>query len=186
MATFQASIPLVPALMVAFAAFTHGTEFAVPQGPNVAIEDLIPGDELRTMSGDSARLLWVGSVELTPVMLSRATPPDCPGLVRILPDRFGYARPARDIVLAGGAEINVGDFPREARGLVDYESILPVTPPGPVRMFQLVCDKPSALIANGLSVPSFALSTWLTQQNPLVQDLLAQVLPGGGHEIDVA
>lgn len=173
----QSSVPLMPGLLSAFAGFTHGTEFAMAEGPSVAVEDLEPGMELRAPNGETMPIQWIGSVELMPAMLARLGTPDAPALVRILPDRFGYARPARDIVVAGCTQVSTGSSVKPAHALVDYEAVLPVTPPGPVRMFQLVCTQPLDLIANGLGAPSFSLSNWLSVQNPLMQDVLADVLP---------
>lgn len=182
----QASIPLMPSVLSAFAGVTHGTEFAMAEGPNISVEDLEPGMQLRAPSGDVSTLLWIGSVELTPAMLATLGNPDAPALVRILPDRFGYARPASDIVVAGEAQVMVGAGLRAANSLVDYESVLPVTPPGPVRLFQLVCRQPAHLIANGMAMPSFSLSNWLSLQNALIKDTLVDVLPGGSNSSRVA
>ncbi len=179
-------VRLIPGVITAFAGYTHGTEFAMADGPNVAVEDLEPGMELRAPDGEITSLLWIGSVELSPAMLAHIGGPDAPALVRILPDRFGYARPARDIVVAGDARINTGTTVKPANTMIDFDGVLPVTPPGPVRMFQLVCVRPTDLIANGMVMPSFSLSNWLSKQNPLVQDILADVLPGGPTSNEVA
>lgn len=174
----QASLPVMGSLLTAFASFTHGTEFAVADGPNIAVEDLEPGMTLRGLSGKTARLTWIGSVELTPAMLSRISGPDSPALVRILPDRFGYARPARDIVTSGETRICVGPGRKPAGHFVDYESVLPVSPPGAVRMYQLVCETPLDLVANGMGAPSFSLNNWLSLQTPPLRALLGDLLPG--------
>lgn len=171
------TIPIVPDLLTAFAAYSHGTEFATPTGPGIAVEDIEPGLELRMMDGATTQVLWVGMMDLTPQMARRLFDDGSAPMVRILPDRFGYARPARDLML--GAQAQVTDHGL-ASDLVDYEQVLPVTPPGPVRLFQLVCDKPGGpLIANGLGVPSFALGTWMEAQDPLVQGVMQSLLPGG-------
>ena len=174
------TIPVVPELLTAFAAYSHGTEFATPAGPCVAVEDVEPGTELRAMDGSVIQVLWVGMLDLTPQMASRLFTEGNAPLVRILPDRYGYARPARDLIL--GARAQVGQSKQFAFECVDGEQVLPVTPPGPVRLFQLVCDRPGAeLIANGLGVPGFTLGGWLEQQDPLVQGIMQSFLPGGNR-----
>lgn len=171
------TIPIVPELLTAFAAYSHGTEFATPVGPGIAVEDIEPGLELRMMDGATTRVLWVGMMDLTPQMARRLFDDGAAPLVRILPDRFGYARPARDLILGSRAQVTGHGL---ASDLIDYEQVLPVTPPGPVRLFQLVCDKPGGqLIANGLGVPGFALGSWMEQQEPLVQSVMQSLLPGG-------
>lgn len=174
------TIPVVPELLTAFAAYSHGTEFATPAGPCIAVEDVEPGIELRVMDGSVTQILWVGMLDLTPQMAGRLfTEGDAP-LVRILPDRYGYARPSRDLIL--GAHAQVGKSRQLAIECVDREQVLPVTPPGPVRLFQLVCDRPDTeLIANGLGVPGFTLGGWLEQQDPLVQGVMQGFLPGGNR-----
>ncbi len=171
------TMPVVPQLLPAFAAYTHGTEFATPTGPGVAVEDIEPGMELRLLDGSATRVLWVGMLDLTPAAVQRLFTDGTAPLVRILPDRFGYARPARDLILGARA---MGPDGRLASDLVDYEQVLPLTPPGPVRLFQLVCDRTQVdLIANGLGVPSFSLGKWFDQQDPLVQGIVQKFLPGG-------
>ncbi len=171
------TIPIVPDLLTAFAAYSHGTEFATPTGPGMAVEDIVPGCELRMMDGATTKVLWVGMIDLTPQTAHRLFGDGAAPLVRILPDRFGYARPARDLILGAHAQVIGHGL---AHDLVDYEQVLPVTPPGPVRLFQLVCDKPGGqLIANGLGVPGFALGSWMEHQDPLVQGVMQSLLPGG-------
>lgn len=181
------TIPIVPELLTAFAAYSHGTEFATPSGPGIAVEDIEPGDELRMMDGGPTQVLWVGMMDLTPQMSRRLFEDGAAPMVRILPDRFGYARPARDLILGARAQITGHGM---ASDLVDYEQVLPVTPPGPVRLFQLVCDKHGGqLIANGLGLPGFALGSWMESQDPLVQGVMQSMLPGGErtmHEVRVA
>lgn len=174
------TIPIVPELLTAFAAYSHGTEFATPTGPCIAVEDIEPGTELRVMNGSVIQVLWVGMIDLTPQMASRLFAEGDAPLVRILPDRYGYARPSRDLIL--GARAQVGKSKQFAFECVDGEQVLPVTPPGPVRLFQLVCDRPGTeLIANGLGVPGFTLGGWLEQQDPLVQGIMQSFLPGGNR-----
>ena len=160
------TIPIVPELLTAFAAFSHGTEFATPTGPGIAVEDIEPGMELRTMDGESTQVLWVGMLDMTPQMARRLFADGTAPLVRVLPDRFGYARPARDLILGAKAQVDVFGNLGLAEDLVDFEQVLPVTPPGPVRLFQVVCDRAHVqLIANGLGVPAFMLGSWLDQQD---------------------
>lgn len=175
------TIPLVPDLLTAFAAYSHGTEFATPTGPGLAIEDIEPGMSLRMMDGRETKVLWTGALDLLPGMAGRVLDAGTAPMVRILPDRFGYARPARDLILGARAQVKWGDGKtRYAADIIDYEQVLPVTPPGPVRLYQLVCERPGAeLIANGLGVPSFGLGQWLEGRDPMVQGLVALFLPGG-------
>ncbi len=182
----QANIPLIPSLMTAFASFAHGTEFAMAQGPCIPVEDLEPGMELRSITGEISKIVWIGKVQMAPALLSKLGNPDAPAMVRILPDRFGYARPAHDIVVSGDTLISTGSSIKPANTFVDYESVMPVNPAGPVQMFQVVCAKQMNLIANGMGVPSFSLHNWLQTQNLPIQHLLADLLPGAATPVRVA
>ncbi len=183
MQRFSKTVPVPASLLPAIAAFNHGTEFAAPTGPGIAVEDLEPGMELRLIDGTSTTLLWIGALDLSPSLAQALCADGSAPLVRILPDRFGFARPARDLVMGAEGRLARPDGrPMRAVDAVDYEGILPLTPPGPVRLYQVVTDRPGALlIANGLGVPAFGLRGWLDQQDSVVQGIVSHFLPGGPH-----
>ena len=57
----------------AFAAFARGTLIATEDGP-VAVEDLVPGQQIVTADGASETLLWVGSMTLFPKSSAEVEP----------------------------------------------------------------------------------------------------------------
>ena len=51
--------PAMPLFDSTFSAFARGSLMSTAQG-YVAIEDLLPGDNLHISSGEAAKILWIG------------------------------------------------------------------------------------------------------------------------------
>jgi hypothetical protein len=157
---------LVPAIAVfedAFAAFSRNTLMSTERGL-VAVEDLWPGDRVRTVTNGFQTLLWKGATALVPqaqgqeALMGRLT--------RITADGLGVARPMPDLVLgprarlvhrapgvrtltgADAALIAVRDF-------IDGLAVIDLTPPSAVQVFHLGFAGHERLIANGVEVESF-------------------------------
>ncbi len=157
------SVPAIPVFLDAFSAFATGTLFQTERGP-VAVEDLWPGDRLRTVDAGFQTLLWRGMTHILPrapghnTALSRLT--------RLSSDSLGIARPMSDLILGPSARIahrapeiasRTGKTAAfvPARDLVDGVQVIDLTPPSPVPVFHLALASQGRLIANGVEVESY-------------------------------
>lgn len=158
--------PATPAFEDAFAAFGRGTLIATENGP-IAVEDLSPGVRVETTDGDSACLMWVGSMTLIPAMEDVNINVGEPArLTRLAADTFGADRPGPDLLLGPRARL-LYQHPRcreilgtakafaPARAFVDGVNVVDITPATPVRVYHLALDAQKAIFANGLAVESY-------------------------------
>lgn len=175
-------LPLVGAMLPAFAAFGRGTEFATP-GPAIAVEDLWPGDQVLGLDSETATVTALAQVTLNAALLDAVDYL----LLRVLPDRFGPGRPSRDLILGPSAQVIATgrtDQSLVAEDLLDHDMVLGLNPPGAVTLFQVVCDRPVILRANGVQVPSFDPAIYANAQGVLVREWLAYFFDGGRmHEV---
>lgn len=156
-------VPAVPVFEDAFAAFARGTLLQTERGL-VAIEDLWPGDRVRTVSNSFQTLLWRGSTMIVPhaqgqeVTMGRLT--------RIAADALGIARPMHDLVLgprarlvyrAPGIRALTGKENAliPARDFIDGNNIIELTPPGAVPVYHIAFEAHECVIANGVEVESY-------------------------------
>jgi hypothetical protein len=151
-------LPDHPLVLEAAGALARGTLLRTAGGP-VAVEDLAPGDRLVTAEGDAVPILWIGATTLAP---GSGAPP----LTRVMPGAFGPGRPASDL-LAGPAARRLHAHPALDRlsgtarvltplaDLRDGEGVIAVTPPGPVRVFQVLTERHTACDAGGLMLETF-------------------------------
>ncbi|SDN62728.1 Hint domain-containing protein [Lutimaribacter pacificus] len=143
-----------------FSAFAHGTPIQTPDGP-VAIEDILPGDEVLTQEHGPLPVLWRGS------LTCHATPQDrCRRLTRIMTDGFGIGRPVRDLLIGPAARVihrprNLPTGGPRSQVLVpvsalqDGATIIPVTPPSAVQLYHLALPVHSTLRVGGLAMESY-------------------------------
>jgi len=99
---FTRIVPAVPAFDEAFSAFARGTLFATERGL-VAVEDLWPGDRIKTVGHGFRTLVWRGSTLIVPQ--AQGQDPAMGRLTRIAADGLGIARPMHDLVLGPHARI---------------------------------------------------------------------------------
>lgn len=160
---FTRIVPAIPAFDEAFSAFARGTLFPTDRGL-VAVEDLLPGDRLKTASNGFQTLLWRGSTLVVPQ--ARGQDPAMGRLTRIAADALGIARPMHDLVLGPHARI-AHRAPGVARAtgsdaalipaadFIDGDQVIEITPPSPVPVFHLAFTAHERLLANGVEVESF-------------------------------
>lgn len=145
-----------------FAAFARGTLFATDRG-NVAVEDLLPGDLVKTIDAGFQPLMWRGSTVLS--AQAKAQDPAMGKLTRIAADSLGLARPAPDLVLGPRARLKhrqngiktlTGSESAliAARDFIDGVSIVELTPPTTVQSYHLGFEGHHLLMANGVEVES--------------------------------
>lgn len=162
-------------LLPAFGVMAQGSLIMTPSGP-VAIEDLQLGDEILPPSGQSARIEWIGEALLNPGVT------DTPWLRRVQPDRFGFTRPTTDTVLGRGAELVAGPDATQARPLGNYgidELIAEVSPPAPVRLFHISCDRPSDILVNGLTLRTLDPNSFLQDKPESFRGTFHAMMPAG-------
>lgn len=152
--------PALPPFEAAFAAFARGTLFTTETGP-VAVEDLLPGDKIRTVEAGFRPLLWKGGTTIVP-----NAPGQSPGmatLIRIAADAFGIARPMPDLLLGPMAQIyHRGEAVQRHTGadgaflpaadLADGCNVVRVSPPSAVQVFHLGLGGQLRIAANGVEV----------------------------------
>ena len=186
----QQRAPAQPLFESAFSAFARGTVIQSTRGP-VAIEDLQPGDQLITVGGPPAEIVWIGSSTFVPADAGRRTP-----LIRIMPDSLGNARPATPITVGPSARILQTPHHLRARAcrepmltpvreFVHGVHVINVTPPTPVRLFHLCLAEHAAIIAGGLEMETFhpgLISTQMMTRN--VRDLFLSMFPQIAHISD--
>tara|TARA_R110002110_G_scaffold92155_3_gene239887 strand:- start:715 stop:1383 length:669 start_codon:yes stop_codon:yes gene_type:complete len=156
----QDKAPAIPLFESAFSAFARGTLIQTVDG-DVAIEDLQPGDMIKTTSGEPAKLVWIGSSSFVPADAGRRMP-----LIRIMADSFGQGRPALFLTVGPGARVlhTPHRLRSEAGGtrmltpvreFVDGVNVIEVVPPTPVRLFHLCLERHAAINAGGLEMETF-------------------------------
>lgn len=156
-------VPATPIFEDAFCAFTRGNLFQTDRGL-IAVEDLWPGDRVRTVTAGFCTLLWRGATMIVPG--ARDQDPAMGRLTRIAADALGIARPMHDLVLGPRARLvhrapgirtltgqDMALVP--ARDLVDATQVVELTPPTPVQVFHLGFANHARLIANGVEVESY-------------------------------
>ena len=156
----QRRIPSLPQFEEPFSAFAQGTVFKARDG-FIAVEDLQPGDWVTTATGGMEQVSWIGSATFS---ASHETAGK--NLTRIMADSFGMNRPESCVSFGPAARLlqtppslrssTVADrLMTPATSFLDGVQVIEVSPPTPVRMFNIATRKHCALIANGLEVESY-------------------------------
>ncbi len=157
---WQKQAAATPLLDSAFAAFGRGILLSGVDGP-IAVEDLQPGDMLKTVSGEPAPVVWIGSTTFVPANSGVRTP-----LIRVMADSFGISRPTSFLTLGPAARI-LQTLPhiRAANGgletltpagaFVDNVNVIRIHPPTPVRLFHFCLSRHAAVDVGGVAVETF-------------------------------
>jgi hypothetical protein len=160
---FSRIVPAMPAFEDAFAAFARNTLIQTNRG-HVSVEDLWPGDMIRTVDHGFQPLLWRGMTLLVPQ--AHGQDPAMGRLTRIAADALGIARPMSDLVLGPRARLShrapgIKQLTGQerafvpARDFIDGINVLEITPPAPVQVFHLGFAAHERLLASGVEVESF-------------------------------
>ncbi|MEM9292604.1 MAG: Hint domain-containing protein [Acidobacteriota bacterium] len=156
--------PATPIFEDAFAAVARGTLIATADGP-VAVEDLLPGTRIDTVSNGPQPLLWVGAMTVFPDR-GDGLSNDTGTLTRVSADSFGIGRPAPDLVLGPRARIlfrspacraliGTSEAFAPARAFVDGDQAVQITPVSPVRVYHLCLHGQQVIRANGMEIESY-------------------------------
>lgn len=160
---FSRLVPAISAFDEAFSAFARGTLLHTERG-QMAVEDLLPGDRVRTVDAGFQTLLWRGTTLLS--ARAKGQDPTMGKLTRIAADALGIARPMPDLVLgpkarlahrASGVKTLTGQDTAlvPGRDFIDGVNVVSLTPPTTVPAFHLGFARHHLLVASGVEVESY-------------------------------
>lgn len=160
---FTRIVPALPMFEDAFCAFARGCLLHTDRG-QIAVEDLLPGDKVRTVDAGFQTLLWRGATIISPN--ARRQEPSMGKLTRIAADALGIARPMPDLVLGPKARLvhrshgvrqltgsEIAAVP--ARDFIDGDNVIELTPPTSVPVYHLGFEGHHRVLANGVEIESF-------------------------------
>lgn len=155
--------PALPLFEDAFCAFTRGSVLDTAQGP-VAIEDLWPGDQVRTRDHGAQPVLWKGRTLIVP---GRACPTGRDyALARVMTEAFGLDRPFGPLQLGPAARLlatpphlrkfaDGAELLTPVREFIDGENVIETAPPTAVEVFHLCLPRHGILNFGGLWLESY-------------------------------
>jgi len=144
------------------ACFGRGTLIATTTG-QTAIEDLRPGDHVKTKDNGAIRLRWIASCDFG----GPDTTSDATGFaIRIKAGALGDHRPVQDLVVsprfrvltnhtASAVLFGSAETLAPARDLTDDQTIMQIRPPADMRFYNLMFDSHQIIQANGLETESY-------------------------------
>jgi hypothetical protein len=160
---FTRIVPATGPFDDAFTAFARGTLLHTDRG-QMSVEDLLPGDKVRTVDAGFQTLLWRGTTVLS--ALAQGQDPAMGQLTRIAADTLGIARPMPDLVLgprarlvhrSNGVRVLTGQESALilARDFIDGVNVVSLTPPTTVPAYHLGFSRSSST-SNGTPGSSLA------------------------------
>lgn len=178
--------PATALFEAAFSAFTHGVLIQTKDG-EVPIEDLVPGMILVCGNGQEQMLTWKGAMTIVPG--APTADESSVRLYRVTADAYGPARPSRDLVLGPAARRLVRDA--KARQIcgseaalapieraVDSHAVIEVLPVRPTRVYHLMGEDHTTVLANGVEVESFHPGTrYSAGMTPDMQRMFEALFP---------
>lgn len=149
--------PANPTFESCFGAIARGGVVATDQGM-LAVEDLLPGDMVKTVDNGFQPLIWKGSINLVPGQIDSGL-----GLLRIATDSFGAGHPMPDLVLGSYARtFHASDAIRRrlsregafvpVADLVDGIHVIEIRPVAAVRLYQLGFELHERVAVNGVEI----------------------------------
>ncbi len=155
--------PALPLFEDAFCAFSRGSMVATDIGP-IAVEDLLPGDQIVTTDGAVEPLIWKGSTTLVP---GRPGPQGRNlRLTRIMADSFGMERPMSYVI--AGPSARLLHTPHHLRAISGGEpmltpvqefqdgmNVIETAPPTAVELFHLCLPRHAVIRVAGLEFETY-------------------------------
>jgi hypothetical protein len=145
----------------ATACFAAGARIAIRDG-EIAVEDLRPGDEVRTLDGGSQPILWIGRRRID---LGDAPPFDQARPVIVAAQAFGDGMPARDLRLSGDHAVFIDGALTPIRVLINGGTIRHDFAAREIAYLHLELAAHHILLADGLPAES-----WLDTGNRAMFD----------------
>lgn len=154
--------PATPLFEACATAFARGTLIETVRGP-VAIEDLVPGDYVRTTAG-TAPITWIGSTTYVPGHDDDST--TLTRMTRITADSFGMGQPQMDLLLGPAARMVIRHPRLDAllgkdcvlapvKDYVDGDRFVEVTPMGTVQLYHLMVQGHTTLRIGGIEMETY-------------------------------
>ena len=175
---FSRIAPAATPFEEAFAAIGRGAIVQTEMGP-VAVEDLLPGDRVKTESSGYQTLRWRGTMTIVPGSQNKR--PEMGTMTRLTAEAMGYGKPGSDLVLGPSARLlhkapgiktltgsEVAFVP--VRDFIDGSSIIELKPIAPVHCYQLGFDRHERISVNGVEIET--LHPGLPHTIPMRQDML--------------
>ncbi|MBY6057407.1 Hint domain-containing protein [Leisingera daeponensis] len=154
--------PALPLFENAFSAFTRGSLVETAQGP-IAVEDLLPGDEILTRDGGSQPLLWIGRTSVLPGR-GGSRSRGCT-LTSFMADSLGLQKPSASLVAGPAARLlrtpphmqgcGDGQLLTLASEFQDGMSIFETAPPAPVDLCHLCLPRHAVITVGGLAFETY-------------------------------
>jgi hypothetical protein len=130
--------------------FAEGVQVCTVRG-EVAVEDLVEGDEVVTASGGVRPVIWIGSRR---VKIAAYPWPDEVNPVRVRAGAFGEGAPVRDLRLSPGHAVYVDGVLVPVSRLINGATIVQEAVDA-VRYFHIELDAHDVLLAEGLACESY-------------------------------
>lgn len=154
--------PASPAYEDAFCAIGHSAQVQTQAGM-LAVEDVLPGDQIRLIDGSYDKLLWRGTMMLTPAEAEQDQLTHA--LIRITADALGLQCPTHDLVLGPAARLiqknhairsttGTGQAFVPAKEFVDGNQFIALRPAKPVNVYQLGFAAHQCIWVNGIGIES--------------------------------
>jgi len=129
----------------------------------IAIEDILPGDQVQTVTNGFQTVRWRGSMSLVPHASGQSA--RMGKLIRVAADALGVGRPMPDLLLGPSARLYhrsptlqrvTGDDAAfvPALDFVDGVNIVEITPQTAVQVFQIGFSNHERIVANGVELDS--------------------------------
>jgi len=145
-----------------FAAIARGGLIKTNRGV-VAIEDILPGDMVKTVTNGFQTVLWRGSTSIVPNAQGQDS--RMGRLIRVAGDALGVGRPLPDLMLGPCARLYHRSATLQrvtgqeaafvpALDFVDGINIVDITPQTPVQVFQLGFEAHERFVVNGVELDS--------------------------------
>lgn len=155
--------PSLPLFENAFTAFCRGALVETTQGP-IAVEDLLPGDQLITMDSEAETLLWKGSTSLVPSRSDKAGRSH--QLTSFTADSLGDAKPMGTVVAGPaarllqraplpGIRLEHGATLVPVQQYQDGMSIVETAPPTAVDLYHLCLPRHAVIKVGGLPFETY-------------------------------
>jgi collagen type I/II/III/V/XI/XXIV/XXVII alpha len=131
--------------------FRAGTRIATPDGER-AVEHLVPGDHVLTVSGAAQKIVWIGQRRID---LDRHRRPRQAAPIRIRRGAFRPDLPRRDLFLSPNHAVFVDEVLIPVRYLVNGTTILREPPRGTVHYLHIELAHHDVLLAEGLAAETY-------------------------------
>ncbi|MDC1380677.1 Hint domain-containing protein [Octadecabacter sp.] len=159
---FSRLAPATRAFEDSFASLARSTLLKTDRGM-VAIEDILPGDKVKTVTANFQTVQWRGAMSLVPNAAGQD--PRMGKLTRFSANLLGIGRPMPDLMVGPSARLYHRSSTLQrvtghsaafvpATDFIDGVNIIEVQPQTPVQVFQLGFSSHERIVANGVEVDS--------------------------------